>query len=178
VGAEAAKEELRKLLKDASSFGDAPGLLLIAHSGAIDRELTAEIARLLEASDEQLVKLGSAHHALKCGAYVASTARDEELAQIVISRCARLIAVDTKPDELLQILLLAMRACSAYVGRTEYYRQVGKVAVRFAYLASREAAFEMRKSLEVLCHRDVRLMGGLGRAMAILEASALAEEHG
>jgi hypothetical protein len=50
------------------------------------------------------------------------------------------------------------------------------VAAGFAYLASRETALEMSKSLEVLCHREIRLMGSLGRAIAILDAQSLAEK--
>jgi hypothetical protein len=145
-------------------------LVLLAHSGAIDRELTKEIVRLLEASDEQLVNLESGYQILKCGAYVASTTRDEQLAQIVVARCAGMIGPDTKSSEFLRLLLLALRACSAYTDQSEYYRQVGIVAARFAYLASREAAVGMSGSLQVLCQRDVRLMSALGRAMAVLEA--------
>ena len=65
-GAEAAREEVRKLLSDRVSFADTPGLVLLAHSGAIDRELTKEIVRLLEASDEQLVNLESGYQVLNC----------------------------------------------------------------------------------------------------------------
>jgi hypothetical protein len=173
-GAKEARDEIRTLLNDRVSFGDAPGLILLAHSGAIDRELATEIVRLIEASDSELVSLETGYQVLNCGAYVASTTRDEQLAQIVISRCARMIGPDMKPDGFLRVLLLALRACSAYVGRSEYYRQVGVAATRFAYLASKGTSLEMSKSLEVLCHRDVRLMGALGRAMAVLEAQCLA----
>jgi hypothetical protein len=165
---------VRKLLSDRVSFADSPGLVLLAYSGAIDRELTKEIVRLLEASDEQLVNLDTGYQILNCGAYVASTTRDEQLAQIVVARCARMIATDTKPDEFLRVLLLALRACSAYTDRSEYCRQIGIVGARFAYLASRETAPEMSKSLEVLCHRDIHLTGALGRAMAVLETQFLA----
>jgi len=48
------------------SFADTPGLVLLAHSGANDRELTKEIVRLLEASDEQLVNLESGYQVLNC----------------------------------------------------------------------------------------------------------------
>ena len=176
-GAEAAREELRKLLNDRVSFADTPGLVLLAHSGAIDRELTKEIARLLEASDEQLVNLEMGYQILKCGAYVASTTRDEQLAQIVVARCTRMLAADTTSSEFLRLLLLALRACSAHSDQSEYYQQVGIVVARFAYLASRKTAVAMSGSLQVLCRRDVHLMGALGRAMAVLEAQFVAEKR-
>lgn len=172
-GAKEARDEIRTLLSGRVSFADAPGLILLAHSGVIDRDLANEIVRLIEASDNELVSLETGYQVLNCGAYVASTTRDEQLAQIVISRCARIVSSDMKPDEFLRALLLGLRACSAYVGRSEYYRQVGVAATRFAYLASGDSLLEMSKALEVLCHRDIRLMGSLGRAMAVLEAKFL-----
>lgn len=174
-GARDARAEVRKLLSSKVSFADAPGLVLLAYGGAIDRELTAEIVRLIEGSDQELTNLETGYPALSCAAYVASTTRDEKLAQIVIARCARMVAPGTKANEFLRILLLALRACSAYADLAEYYRQVGITATRFAYLTSKETSLEMVKSLEVLCHRDIRMMGALGRAMAVLEAQFLAE---
>jgi len=172
------RDEIRKLLSDKVSFGDAPGLILLAHSGTIDRDLATEIVRLIEASDNELISLETGYQVLNCGAYVASTTRDEQLAQIVISRCARIISSDMEPDEFLRVVLLALRACSAYVDRSEYYRQVGIAATRFAYLASGDTSLEMSKALEVLCHRNIRMMGTLGRAMAILEAQFLFTRKG
>jgi hypothetical protein len=176
-GAKEARDEIRKLLTGRVSFADAPGLILLAHSGAIDRDLATEIVRLIEASDSELVSLETGYQVLNCGAYVASTTRDEQLAQIVISRCARIVSSDMKPDEFLRVVLLALLACSAYVERSEYYRQVGSAAARFAYLAPKDVSLEMNKALEVLCHRDIRLTGALGRAMAVLEAKCLFARH-
>jgi hypothetical protein len=59
---------------------------------------------------------------------------------------------------------------------TPGYRQVGLVSARFAYLASPKTAVAMSGSLEVLCRREVHLMGALGWAMAVLEAQFLAEK--
>jgi hypothetical protein len=177
-GAKEARDEIRKLLSVRVSFADAPGLILLAHSGVIDRDLATKIVRLIEASDNELISLETGYQVLNCGAYVASTTRDERLAQIVISRCARIVSPDMKPDEFLRVVLLALRACSAYVDRSEYYRQIGFAATRFAYLASGDSLLEMSKALEALCHRDIRLMGPLGRAMALLEAQFLFTKEG
>jgi hypothetical protein len=118
-GAKEARDEIRKLLSDRVSFGDAPGLILLAHSGAIDRDLATEIVRLIEASDNELISLETGYQVLNCGAYVASTTRDEQLAEIVISRCTRIISSSMKPDEFLRVVLLALRSCSAYADRSE-----------------------------------------------------------
>lgn len=176
-GAKEARDEIRKLLSGKGSFADVPGLILLAHSGVIDRDLVTEIVRLIEASDNELVSLETGYQVLNCGAYVASITRDERLAQIVMFRCVRIVSSDMMPDEFLRVLLLALGACSAYADRSEYYRQIGAIATRFAYLASGKRSLEMIKALEVLCHRDIRLMGYLGRATAVLEAQILSARN-
>jgi hypothetical protein len=165
-----AREDIKKLLGAVKSFADAPGLILIAHSGAIDRKLTSEIVRLLEASDEQLVNADSAYQVLNCGAYVASTTRDERLAALVISRCVRSVPPDASSASFLSLLLLAFRACAVFTDRAEYYRQIDAVAVRFAYLASGVNASEMASAMEALSQREIRMTSAVARAVVILEA--------
>jgi hypothetical protein len=174
VQTEEAYKQVESLLKGRSSFKRAPGLSFLAYTGAIDPRLTSEIFRLLEASDEQLAKLKTADQILRCCAYIASINRDNELAKAVIARCVRLVSADTKPDAFLRLLLTALRASGAYEDVGTYYREVGIVATRFAYLAQTNVALEMRKALDVMTSRDPRLGAAFGRAIAVLEASILA----
>jgi hypothetical protein len=92
----------------------------------------------------------------------------------VLARCGRLISKDINPDAALRLLLTTLQACSAYGDTSKYRREVGIVVTRFAYLVPNIVAPEMRKVLEILGCREPRLIGSLGRAMAILDALVLA----
>jgi hypothetical protein len=167
---ETERKKIKSLLKRRASFRNSPGLIFLAYTGGIDSDLTSEIGRLLEASNEQLAKVETAEPILKCGAYVASTTRNEELAAAVIARCARLVSAESSPGEILRLMLIALKACGAYKDIATYYREVGIVTTRFAYLTPLGAGLEMRKTLEVLGQRDPRLVASTARAAAILEA--------
>jgi hypothetical protein len=73
-------------------------------------------------------------------------------------------------------MLFAMRACAAHEDLTAYYRQIDKVATRFAHAAPKGAALDMRAVMEALCERDPRMVAALGRAMLLLVGSSLAGE--
>jgi hypothetical protein len=167
---EAERKKIKSLLKRRTSFKNSPGLIFLAYSGGIDSDLTGEIVRLLEASNEQLAKVVTAETILKCGAYVASTTRNEELAAAIIARCARLVSADSSPGEILRLMLIALKACAAHIDIATYYREVGIVTTRFAYLTPLGVGLEMRKTLEVLGQREPRLVASTARAAAILEA--------
>ncbi|WKA27961.1 HTH domain-containing protein [Bradyrhizobium roseum] len=171
IQAEAAFNEVRLLLKGRSSFKRAPGIILLAYGGAIDARLKDEIFRLLEASNEQLAKLTTADQVLRSCAYIAAINRDEELATAVVTRCLRLISPQTKPDVVLRIFLISMKACAAHPDPSRYYREAATVATRFAYAAPLDAAHELRTVLEEMKCRDPRLAGSFGRAEAILEVA-------
>ena len=70
---------------------------------------------------------------------------------------------------------MAIRSCAAYDDRATYYTECGNVASRFAYLISSNAAIDVRVILEELCNRDSKLIGALGHAMAVLEATAMGD---
>jgi hypothetical protein len=161
-------------LKALASFKAAPGLVILAYTGSIDSRLISEIIRLLDASNEDLADFKTANQILRCCAYIAAINRSEELAMAVLARCARLISKDINPDAALRLLLTALQACSAYGDISKYRREVGIVVTRFAYLVPNIVAPEMRKVLEILGCREPRLIGSLGRAMAVLEALVLA----
>jgi hypothetical protein len=167
---EAERKKIKSLLKRRTSFKNSPGLIFLAYSGVIASDLTNEIGRLLEASNDQLAKMKTAEPVLMCGAYVASTTRNEELATAVIGRCARLVSPDSRPAEILRLMLIALKACAAHIDIATYYREVGIVTTRFAYLTPLGAGLEMRKTLEVLGQRDPHLIASTARAAAILEA--------
>jgi hypothetical protein len=173
VQAEGAIEEIRSLLRGRASFRRVPGIVILAYAGAIDARLKDEIFRLLEASNEQLAKFKTADHVLRCCAYIAAITRDAELANAVVVRCLRLISPTTKPDAILRLLLISMRACGANSDLVAYYREAATIATRFAYSVPLEAALEMRKVLETMKCRDLRLAASFGRAEAVLEAFLL-----
>jgi hypothetical protein len=170
---EADRKKIKSLLTRRASFKNSPGLIFLAYSGVIAADLTSEIVRLLEASNDQLAKVKTAEPILVCGAYVASTTRNEELATAVIGRCARLVSSNSKPAEMLRLMLIALKACAAYTDIASYYREVGVVTTRFAYLTPLSGAFEMRKALEVLGQRDPHLIASTARAASILETVLL-----
>jgi hypothetical protein len=173
-------KQVDTLLKQRESFKEAPGLVLIAYSGGVDASHTDELMRMLEGSNEELSVPKSAHRILQCCAYVAATTRSAQLANAVVTRCLRLLTKDTKPGQILSLMLFAMRACAAHEDLGVYYREIGKVAARFAYAAPRVAVNDMRVVMEALCERDPRMMAALGRAMQLLVGSSLmrADEEG
>jgi len=79
-----------------------------------------------------------------------------------------------KPDAVLRLLLISMRASGAYSDAASYYREVATIATRYAYAVPIGSALEMRRVLEVMKCRDPRLAASFGRAEAILEAAMLA----
>jgi hypothetical protein len=170
---EAERKKVKSLLKRRTSFKNSPGLIFLAYSGVLASDLASEIVRLLEASNDQLAKVKTAEPVLMCGAYVASTTRNEELATAVIGRCARLVSPDSRPVEILRLMLVALKACAAYTDIARYHREVAIVTTQFAYLTPLSAGLEMRKTLEVLGQRDPRLIASTARATAILEAMFL-----
>lgn len=171
IEADEAYGQVESLIKGRSSFKRAPGISFLAYTGAIDARLKSEIFRLLEASNEQLAKPKTADQILRCCAYIASINRDDDLAKAVAARCIRLLSSDIKPDAFLRLVLIAMRACGAYADTGTFYREVGIVAARFAFLAQINVAPEMRRALDVMTSRDPRLGAALGPAIAILETS-------
>jgi hypothetical protein len=164
------------LLKQRDSFKEAPGLAMIAYSGGVDASHIDELMRMLEGSNEELSALKSAHRVLKCCAYVAATTRSAPLANAVVTRCLRLVTTDSQTGQVLSLMLFAMRACAAHEDLTVYYRQIEKVATRFAYSAPKGAALDMRVVMEALCERDPRMLAVLGRAMRLLIGSSLAND--
>jgi hypothetical protein len=78
-----------------------------------------------------------------------------------------------KPDTVLRLLLISMRASGAHRDAASYYREVATIATRYAYAVPIGSTFEMRKVLEVMKCRDPRLAASFGRAEAILEAAIL-----
>jgi hypothetical protein len=146
----------------------------IEYAGVIDARLTGEIFRLLESSNEQLARLKTADQVLRCCSYIAAITHDGELSKAVVARCLRLISPQTKPDAVLRLLLISMRASGAYRDAASYYREVATIATRYAYAVPIGSALEMRKVLEVMKCRDPRLAASFGRAEAILEAAILA----
>jgi hypothetical protein len=173
IQAEDALEEIRTLLKGRSSFKRAPGIILLAYAGVIDARLTGEIFRLLESSNEQLARLKTADQVLRCCAYIAAITHDGELSKAVVARCLRLISPQMKPDAVLRLLLISMRASGAHRDAASYYREVATIATRYAYAVPIGSTLEMRKVLEVMKCRDPRLAASFGRAEAILEAAIL-----
>jgi hypothetical protein len=168
-------KQVEALLKQRASFKETPGLALIAYSGGIDASHIDELMRLLEGSNEELSVLSSAHRILKCCCYVAATTRSVPLADAVVTRCLRLIMPGSQPTQILPLMLFAMRACAAHEDLTAYYRQIDKVATRFAYAAPKGAALDMRAAMEALCERDPRMVAALGRAMQLLVGGSLAD---
>jgi hypothetical protein len=171
---EADIQQLRALLKERDSFKQAPGLLVIAYAGGIAASHIDELMRLLEGSNKELAAPKSASLILRCCAYVASTTRSTELANAVITRCLRLVTSDSKSSQILPLMLHAMRACAAHEDLTAYYREIGKVATRFAYATSESESLDVRVIMEALCERDPRLIAALGRAMLLLAGRSLA----
>jgi hypothetical protein len=170
---EAELKKARKLLGKHSSFKQIPGLMLVAYGGGIDASMTKDILRLLEGSGEQLSKRRTAHPILRCCAYIAATTRDTELANATIMRCLRLVTSEMPVNQVLALMLTAIRAGAAFGKTTTYYVECGKVASRFAYAVSAGAALDVRATLEELCHRDPKFIAALGHAMAVVEATAL-----
>lgn len=167
-------QQLRNLLKERDSFKQAPGLLIIAYAGGIDASHIDELMRLLEGSNKELATPKSAGQILQCCAYVAATTRSVALADGVITRCLRLVTSDSKSEQILPLMLYAMRACAAHEEFTAYYRDIGKVATRFAYATPESEAYDVRAVMETLCQRDPKMMAALGRAMLLLEGGSLA----
>jgi hypothetical protein len=170
-------KQVAALLKQRASLKEAPGLALIAYSGGIDASHIDELMRLLEGSNEELSDLKSALGILKCCAYVAATTRSVPLADAVVTRCLRLVTTGSQPGQILSLMLFAMRACGAQEGLADYYRQIEKVATRFAYAAPKAAALDMRVVMEALCERDPRMIAALGRAMQLLVGTSLANDE-
>jgi hypothetical protein len=147
---EAELKKARKLLGKHSSFKQIPGLMLVAYGGGIDASMTKDILRLLEGSGEQLSKRRTAHPILRCCAYIAATTRDTELANATIMRCLRLVTSEMPVNQVLALMLTAIRAGAAFGKTTTYYVECGKVASRFAYAVSAGAALDVRATLEEL----------------------------
>jgi hypothetical protein len=78
-----------------------------------------------------------------------------------------------KPDAVLRLLLISMRASGVHRDVASYYRDVATIATRCAYAVPVGNALEMRKVLEVMKCRDPRLAASFGRSEAILEAAIL-----
>ncbi|SFJ32621.1 HTH domain-containing protein [Bradyrhizobium sp. cf659] len=171
---EADIQTVQELLKKRDSFKQAPGLLIIAYAGGIDISHIDEMMRLLEGSNEELASPQSARLILTCCAYVATTTRSATLADAVITRCLRLVTSNSKSKQILPLMLCAMRACAAHEDLTAYYREIGKVATRFAYATAESEALDVRTVMEALCERDPRMVAALGRAMLLLVGSSLA----
>jgi len=170
---EAELKKARKLLSKHSSFKQVPGLMLVAYGGGIDASLTKDILRLLEGSGAQLSKRRTAHPILRCCAYIAATTKDTQLANATITRCLRLVTGEMPANQILALLLVAVRACAAYGKTTTYYVECGNVASRFAYAIPPGAAMDVRATLEELCHRDPKFIAALAHAMAVVDATAL-----
>jgi hypothetical protein len=134
--------------------------------------------RLLEGSNEELASLKTATPILKSCAYVAATTRSATLAEAVVTRCLRLVTDESQPEEILPLMLFAMRACGAHADLAAFYREIGKVAARFAYVAPKRAVIDVRVVMEVLCEREPRMMAALGRAMQLLVGRSLADRDG
>lgn len=167
-------QAVQEQLKQRNSFKQAPGLLIIAYAGGIDASHIDEMMRLLEGSNEELASPRSARLILTCCAYVATTTRSATLADAVITRCLRLVTTDSKSTQILPLMLCAMRACAAHEDLAAYYREIGKVAARFAYATSESEALDVRTVMEALCERDPKMVAALGRAMMLLTGSSLA----
>jgi hypothetical protein len=168
----AERKRAKTLLKKRVSFKQAPGLTVIAYGGGIDASLTKEVLRLLEGSAEQLSKLTTAHPILRCCAYIAATNKDIGLSNAVTTRCLRLIAAETPENEILALLLVAIRACAAHGNSTTYYLECGNVASRFAHAASASSALDIRAALEEIGHREPKFIAAFGQAMAVLDAAS------
>jgi len=167
-------EKVQALLEERNSFKEAPGLLIVAYAGAVGTSHIPELMRLLEGSNDELASPKSASQILKCCAYVASITRSATLADAVVTRCTRLVTGDSESNQILALMLLAMRACAAHEDLAIYYREIGKVATGFAYLTPESEALNVRVVMEALCERDPRMVASLGRAMFLLAGSALA----
>ena len=166
-------KKARALLKKRTSFKQAPGLIIVAYGGGIDASLTNEVLRLLEGSAQQLSKFSTANQVLRCCAYIAGTTKDTRLANAVIARCLRLVAIETPADTILSLLLIALKACAAYDQLPAYYMECGNVVSRFAYATPSDAAFHVRSILEELCNRDPKFIAALAQPMAVLDATAM-----
>jgi hypothetical protein len=132
--------------------------------------------RLLEGSNEELASFKTAQPILKSCAYVAATTRSATLADAVVTRCLRLVTSESQPGQILPLMLFAMRACGAHEDPAAYYREIGKVAAKFAYAIPKRAAIDVRVVMEALFERDPRMMAALGRAMQLLVGSSLADD--
>jgi hypothetical protein len=166
-------KKARALLKKRRSFKQAPGLIVVAYGGGIDGSLTGEVLRLLEGSAQQLSSFSAANQILRCCAYIAGTTKDTQLANAVIARCLRLVAVETPADTILSLLLIAIKACAAYGQLPAYYTECGNVVSRFAYATSSSAALHVRSILEELCNRDPKFIAALAQPIAFLDATIM-----
>lgn len=166
-------KNVKRILRRKKSFKDTRGLGLIAYSGGIDASLSPEVLKLLERSDQYLNSLATAELPLKCCSYVAGLARDHDLSRAVVNRCLGLISLESSPEEILRLLLLAFSACAAYADAKQYYKEIGLVAARFAYASPPSAAVEIHDALKIVIYRDFKMNSALKQAITTLEAAML-----